>query len=235
MQCVLVLLFVCLHMFTQEHNTSDGNYYAYSEWLPPPTSMFELEQHSKGLDLFSFFLRHGRHESTRKGFSEAACPAWTSWPAGDRILIWDPVWAGWNSTAIPTPTPTHRSSIKRSDPGEVRWGIREGERERGEKEREKERQRECAFVTEWKVDWKYLCICACESKCMPACLCIWRPLTGWLLLTASGWRFVTQSCSNGQSYVGSEAKWTEFKAGISHHVCLWTRHSGATTFAKRYE
>lgn len=146
-------------------------------------------------------------------FSEAVCPAWTSWPAGDRILIWDPVWAGWNSTAIPPPTPTHSRSIKRSDS----WGSKGVCVWEGERQTERKRERLCVMV--WEVDKN--CACVCASTCTPACLCVWTPHPpGWLLLTASGWRFVTQSCSNGQSWARSEAKWTAFKAEISHHTSL---------------
>lgn len=32
---------------------------------------------------------------------------------------------------------------------------------------------------------------------------------------------MTQSCNNGQSWAGSEAKWTAFKAEISHYTSLF--------------
>lgn len=149
-------------------------------------------------------------------FLEAVCPVWTSWPVGDRILIWDSVWARWNSTAILPPTPTHSSSIKRSDRGSKAVCGRGMQKERRE-------ERLCAYsMCDCVTRRQKVFVCVHASTYMPArqCVCM-PPRQGDSCWQPQVWRFVTQSCSNRQSWAGSKAKWTAFKAEISHHISLF--------------
>lgn len=92
-----------------------------------------------------------------------------------------------------------------------------------ERETDRKKERQTVYVCDGvKSRQKVFFACVCVRTCTPACLCVWRPpCQGDSCWQPQVWRFVTQSCSNGQSWTGSEAKWTVFKAEISHHTCLF--------------
>lgn len=158
--------------------------------------------------------------------SEADSPAWTGWPTGDRILIWDLVCAWWSSAAIVPPTPTHRCSIKSPDPC-VCLCVRDRAAER---KRNDSANRVCAQVSCVRSRQKvctHMWACAVQFVCFPVGLnaCnddwYWQPEGGGLWL----------SCNNGQSWAECNAKWTAFSPEISHHMSFFENiHVFATTW-----
>lgn len=157
----------------------------------------------------------------RERLSEADSPAWTGRPAGDRILIWDPVWAWWSSAAIVPPTPAHRSTIKSLDPCLSLWVS--------DRATERKRKTQMVYVHRfyaWEVVRKHACICV---------QFVWFPVVlnarkgDWCRQPQGGGLWL--SGSNGQSRAESNAKWTAFSPEISHHMSFFENiHNFATTW-----
>lgn len=120
--------------------------------------------------LFSFFSFIWNPEER---LSEADSPAWTGWPTGDRILIWDLVCAWWSSAAIVPPTPTHRCSIKSPDPC-VCLCVSDRAAER------KKMTAQIGCVPKfhvWGVDKKCARTCVHVLYSLSASLSVWTPVT----------------------------------------------------------